>query len=137
MWTLPSARSKNKDKHTIPLVPQALALLPRRRTGDHVFGSGFTNWSRGKLDLDARLDGIAAWTLHDLRRSAATHMAELGIAAPHVIEALLNHRKPGISAIYNHATYGRDVKQALLLWANHVEVIVTGVDHTVVPLRRA
>jgi integrase len=136
MWTLPAARSKNRDKHSIPLVPQALALLPPRRTGDHVFGCGFANWSRGKLDLDARLAGIAAWTLHDLRRSAATHMAELG-AAPHIVETVLNHRKPGVAAVYNHARYAGEVRQALLLWADHLEAIVTGRDRKVVSLRQA
>ena len=137
IWTLPAARSKNRDRHTVPLVQEALALLPARRTQDHLFGArGFYNWTKAKRSLDARA-GIAGWTLHDLRRSAATHMAELGVM-PHIVEVILNHRKPGISAVYNHARYAGEVRQALLLWADHVEAIVSGrAARKVVPLRQA
>jgi len=41
--------------------------------------SGF---SKAKARLD-RLSGVEGWTLHDLRRSAATHMARLGVAQEH------------------------------------------------------
>jgi hypothetical protein len=57
-----------------------------------VFGKGagpFSGFSRCKDELDnriAELNGgkaLAPWVLHDLRRSAATGMADIGIA-PHV-----------------------------------------------------
>ena len=63
-------------------------------TGEHVFGRsvGFGAWSRGKEGLDERLIGKAEpWRLHDIRRTVATRMADLGIM-PHVIEAALNHQ---------------------------------------------
>ena len=43
------------------------------------------------------------WTLHDLRRTVATRMADLGVQ-PHIIEAVLNHvsgHKAGVAGIYN------------------------------------
>jgi hypothetical protein len=58
---------------------------------DLVFGEGeggYSNWSKSKAHLDARLS-IPAWRLHDIRRSVATGMAEIGIQ-PHIIEAVLN-----------------------------------------------
>jgi hypothetical protein len=66
---------------------------------DFVFGrahsdGGFTGWSSCKVLLDERIKAsgakVAPWTNHDLRRTVATRMGELGIA-PHVIEAVLNH----------------------------------------------
>ena len=53
-------------------------------------GNGFTAWSRGKAALDRR-SGVKNWTTHDLRRSVATRMADIGIA-PHIIEQILNHQ---------------------------------------------
>jgi integrase len=75
---------------------------------EFVFGTqAFTSWSRGKYLLDAALDTkLAPWTLHDLRRSVATGMAELGVA-PHIVEAVLNHvsgHKAGVAGVYNRAT---------------------------------
>jgi Phage integrase family len=56
--------------------------------------------------LDA-LSGIADWTLHDLRRTFATRLAEMGVA-PHVIERMLNHITGTLSPlalVYNKAKY--------------------------------
>jgi Phage integrase family len=52
-------------------------------------GHPFNGWSKAKLALD-KSGGVSNWTLHDLRRTFATNIAQLGIA-PHVIERLLNH----------------------------------------------
>lgn len=65
---------------------------------------------------------MAPWRLHDLRRTAATGMASIGVL-PHVVEAVLNHisgAKAGVAGIYNRATYAREKREALDLWAAHV-----------------
>jgi hypothetical protein len=75
--------------------------------------------------------------LHDLRRSVATHMAELGVQ-PHIVEAVLNHvsgHKAGVAGIYNKAAYEREKRQALAIWADHVMAAVEGRASNVVPLR--
>jgi integrase len=62
---------------------------------------------------------------HDLRRTAATRMAELG-TLPHVIEAVLNHvsgHRAGVAGTYNRATYAKEMREALERWAHHVEAI--------------
>ena len=74
--------------------------------------------------------------MHDLRRSAATHMAKLGVL-PHIIEEVLGHRRKGVAASTIRHTYDREVKQALLMWADHLAAIVSGGHRKVVPLRRA
>ena len=58
---------------------------------------------------------MSDWTLHDLRRTAATRMADLGVQ-PHVIEAMLNHvsgHKAGVAGIYNRSTYAAEKRAAL------------------------
>ncbi len=50
---------------------------------------------------------MPAWRLHDLRRTCATGMSELGVA-PHVVESALNHVsgfRAGVAGMYNHAKY--------------------------------
>jgi integrase len=147
---LPAARTKNARAHVVPLASAARAILDARRAGrradrDFVFGRDpgrpFAAWSFSKAALDARLgDAVEHWTNHDLRRTSATHMAEIGIA-PHIIEACLNHvsgHKGGVAGIYNRATYETPKRLALEAWANHLLEIVEGrpvVSTTVVPLR--
>ena len=49
-------------------------------------------------------------------------LADLG-TLPHVIEAVLNHvsgHKAGVAGIYNRATYAKEKRDALGLWAGHV-----------------
>ena len=84
-------------------------------------GGGFSGWSKSKASLDVKLK--EDWTLHDLRRTVATRMADIGVQ-PHVIEALLNHvsgHKAGVHGVYNLSTYAAEKKAALDLWATHLE----------------
>jgi integrase len=139
--TLAPDRVKNKRAHTIPLTPSAHELLGPRSNRAHIFGrsdTGYRGHGNAKLRLDERLD-IPAWRIHDIRRSVATHMAELGVQ-PHVIEAVLNHvsgHKAGLAGIYNRASYGKEKRDALTMWAEHVTAIVEGHAASVVPMRRA
>jgi integrase len=128
MIILAPARTKNSRQHEVPLSRQALAILarlPRRNSTDFLFGGrGFNHWDRCKQALDQRA-GIAPWRLHDLRRTCATGMAELGIL-PHVIETTLNHvsgHKAGVAGIYNRAKYADEMRSALQRWADHVDKI--------------
>jgi integrase len=135
-WTIPSERSKNKRAHTLPLPQLAWDLIqsvPCRATRDHLFGvhadEGHTNWSPAKRDLDLRLGGrVRPFHLHDIRRSVATGLADLGVQ-PHIIEQLLNHQsghKAGPAGIYNRSSYEREVKAALALWADHIRAMADG-----------
>jgi integrase len=127
--SLPGSRTKNGRPHEIPMSPTVRGLLeaqPRRR--DLVFGirgGPFSRLSHGKAALDARLV-LSHWTHHDLRRTAATRMADIGIQ-PHVIEAVLNHvsgHKGGIAGIYNRASYAAEKAAALTRWDTHVAGLV-------------
>lgn len=138
VWTLPAERSKNHRAHDIPLSAPALAILrdaPRVDGRRFLFGerdSGFSGWSRSKLRLGERLTKaktpVPEWTLHDLRRTAATVMADrLGIA-PHVVEAILNHysgHRGGVAGVYNRAAYATEKRAALNAWGAFVSDLVT------------
>ena len=122
---LPPARTKNKRLHELPLSPQVQSILERQsRNAEFVWGRRWTSWSNGKDDLDQRLPtSIRDWRLHDLRRTAATMMAELGVL-PHIIEAVLNHvsgHRAGVAGIYNRARYQDEMRAALQRWADYVD----------------
>ena len=148
-WFLPSARTKNHREHVLPLVRDALVLLPHCRTGrDHIFGDGprregdqhrgFSGWSKSKAALDARIlaarkmvdagaKPLSHWTVHDLRRTAATVMADQLGVLPHIVEAILNHvsgHRAGVAGVYNRARYQAEMRQALERWGAYVSDIV-------------
>jgi integrase len=136
--SLPGERTKNGRPHEVPMAPTVRSLLaaqPRSNGRDFVFGEGagpFSGLSRRKEALDLNITSLnggsplPAWVHHDLRRSVATGMAELGIQ-PHIIEAVLNHvsgHKGGIAGIYNRAQYGAEKAQALARWDDHIRNVV-------------
>jgi integrase len=144
------SRTKNHRGLTLTLPPVAVDLLrsvPRRDGCANVFGSsaeGFTSWSYGTDALNDRIvaaEGkpLADWRLHDIRRSTATHMAEIGVQ-PHIIEAVLNHasgHKGGVHGIYNLASYPREIAAALQLWSEHLLAAIEGRKRKIVALRTA
>lgn len=142
---LPGSRTKNGRPHDVPLSRAALGALachPLQDNRDLVFGEregGFSGWSKAKGALDNAC-GVKDWTLHDLRRTAATRMADLGVQ-PYVIEAVLNHvsgHKAGVAGIYNRSTYAAEKRAALDLWANHLMIaIAQSKGGNVTKLRRA
>jgi len=117
-------RVKNNRQHELPMSSQVRLILERQpRNGEFVWGRRWTSWSDGKARLDSRLNGMAPFRLHDLRRSAATHMAELGVL-PHIIEATLNHisgHRAGVAGIYNRARYQDEMRTALQKWGDYVD----------------
>jgi integrase len=143
-WTIPSGRTKNGREHTLPLPPLALDIIrniPRVVGRDYLFGpraAGFTSWNRSKKILDRRLgDQVGPWRLHDLRRSAATRMCDLGVA-PHVVEQILNHHsghRGGVAGVYNRSSYQREVRAALALWNDHIRSIIEGGERKIVAMK--
>jgi len=145
VWTLPPERTKNKMRHEVPLSAQALAIIDAMPVidEDFVFTSSATRrlgkMSHAKKALDAQIKPKEPWVLHDLRRTAASGMAALGIKLP-VIEKVLNHKSGsfrGIVGVYQRHEYAAEKRDALQRWANHVEGLVSGkpVEDKVVPIR--
>jgi integrase len=131
---VPGVRTKNKRSHTIPMSEPVRNIIDaqlRRHNHEFLFGRlpsrPLTGWSALKKALDRRVGPTAAdWTHHDLRRTFATKLAELGVE-PHIVEALLNHvsgHKHGVSGVYNRADYATQKRDALNLWADHLMAVV-------------
>lgn len=134
-WKIPATRMKNRRPHDVPLPALALAILeemPQRAGRDYVFGSGvgpFSGFSKAKAALNKRLGGdVAAWTLHDLRRTTDTGMHSIGIL-PHIVEAVVSHvsgYRAGVAGIYNRAGYLPERREALARWAEEVARLTSG-----------
>ncbi len=153
MWRLPAERTKNGKPHEVPLTPLALAIIKavlRKAERDLLFGrgpNGFSGWGKPKEALDARIakarkkagaKPMPHWTVHDLRRTVATGLGNLGVL-PHVVECALNHvsgHKRGVAGTYNRSTYAPQVRPALLLWDDHVKSIVGGGEHKIIHLAK-
>jgi integrase len=124
--SLPPERTKNAKPHDVPLSEPARAILESQpRFGDFVFGrTGIQNYSHAKLEIDAKLQ-MEPWVLHDLRRTAATRMIDLGVL-PHSVEAVLNHHahRSGVAGVYNRSLCASEKAQALDRWAAHVLALV-------------
>ena len=130
LWTLPRERVKNDRRHDVPLSRQAAAIIERlpRISDRYVFslnGNKPFNGFKAKERLD-KLASIAPWTLHDLRRTAASGMARLGVSLV-VIEKVLNHvcgSLAGVVGVYQRHEFADEKRAALQLWADHVERLV-------------
>lgn len=148
-WTIPGTRTKNSRTHEVPLTDSAVALLrevPRllytdekgkRAASPFVFTTTgrtpVSGLSRAKSALDATIlevrrkddpqaEPLPHWTIHDLRRTATTGMARLGIH-PHVADAILNHKDGtirGVAAVYNRHAHLEERRSALEAWERHV-----------------
>ena len=151
-WTLPAGRTKNHREHVVPLSAPVLAILAARKAEqeemrmrtEFVFTSSgprpFNGWSKSKARLDSRAN-VAKWTIHDLRRTLATRMAEDLRIPPHVIEATINHvsgSRGGVAGTYNRALYLDERKTALDAWAGYVlRLVGEGENNNVVQFARA
>jgi integrase len=153
-WRLPAARSKNKHPHVIPLSTLAIELF--NEAFEDAKGSAFA-FPHGNASLPAKSVsraiyranetseayplghfGIAPWSVHDLRRTALTGMAQLGVA-PIVLGHVANHRtttRAGVTlGVYNQYAYDREKRAALDLWAERLQAIIAGSPADVVPLK--
>jgi integrase len=141
-------RTKNHHALRLFLPASAVALLrtiTKRDGRGFLFGhrgGAFSAWAYVKLSLDAKISAanggpLKPWRIHDIRRTVATGMAELGVA-PHIVESVLNHRgghKAGVAGVYNRASYEKEVARALTLWAEHLNRLVSDEPAKVIALR--
>jgi integrase len=152
VWTIPGSRTKNHRPLALPLPPwprQIIDAVPAiAGATDLVFTtngttpvSGFSKTKRRLDTVMAEITGhaVPAFRLHDLRRTAATGMAELGVALP-VVEKILNHVSgsfAGIVSTYQKYEYRIEKAEALLRWSQHVAGLVEGKSAKVTPLRKS
>jgi integrase len=139
-WTIPE--TKNGEPHIVPLSKQAIDLLRSRLpTNDDgrvvkpdpdafIFatstGATLGNWDR-ETKVIQEASGIKDWTRHDLRRTGATRLGEMG-ELPDIIEAALNHVSihSRLAATYNRSRYRPQVAAALQRLADALDLIEAG-----------
>ena len=131
VWKLPGSRTKNGHPHTVPLSPLAIELIGNGGS-EQVFPNETCDPSLAVSRIIYRAQnrfGIPHWTVHDLRRTALTGMAELGVA-PIVLGHIANHRtttKAGMTlSVYVQHAYEKEKREALELWADRLQGIISG-----------
>lgn len=137
LWTVPKAHSKNGEKvfRPIPLELKSwlLKLKGDAKKSAPILGviktpeavSQYTRLIWKKLKHDEK------WTIHDLRRTLATGMSDLGIA-PHIVEQLLGHKLGGVMQIYNRSRYLPEKVEALSKWIERIEVLTNSGKNVVI-----
>jgi integrase len=133
-WTIPSSRSKNGHASTVPLSPLAIEII-KEALGDGPFvfprpdavGSFPAQAVARTITRANGRFGIPHWTTHDLRRTAVSIMAKLGVT-PIVLGHIINHRsvtKAGVTlSVYSQYDYATEKRHALERWATHIGSIV-------------
>lgn len=153
LWHLSADRTKNGRAHDVPLSDAVLAVLGaveriKGKPGFIFTTTGTTPVSgffKARAHLAEAMERLAAeergeaveiprWTFHDLRRTAATGMARIGIPV-RVTEAVLNHVSGtggGIVAVYQRHDYADEKRRALEAWGRFVLSLARGdVDNIV------
>jgi integrase len=134
-WRLPGSRTKNGHAHVVPLSDLAIEIIEEgldlTGKGAPVFPSA-SPVSVGNMIRRANVAGkfsIAPWSAHDLRRTALTNMARVGIP-PIILGHVANHRsttRAGVTlSVYTQYTYDKEKRAALDLWAERLQAIVKG-----------
>ncbi|MFZ5449963.1 MAG: tyrosine-type recombinase/integrase [Thermodesulfobacteriota bacterium] len=144
-WTIPAEKAKNGLPHRVPLSAMALDLLQTAKTiaGDSpwVFPSprGPRHITPTAVDHALRLalktSEMEHFVPHDLRRTAASHMAGGGTSRL-VVSKLLNHVENGVTAVYDRHSYDREKRQALEAWGLKLKAIIEGLETNVIPMVR-
>lgn len=148
VWTIPAEAYKSGRAHVVPLSPLALTILKRRkkedRVGPYVFSTtgqtAISGFSKAKRHIDGAIAAEIAklkaqgrdasklfaepWTLHDLRRTAATGMASLG-ASRFVVGRVLGHADAGVTGTYDRWEYLNEKRAALDAWGARLAEITT------------
>lgn len=147
VWHLSASRTKTGESLDIPLAPSVVGWLDALRV--HAVGSEYVFPKRrrdprervphvGIDTLNAALQRVkhcmAHFTLHDLRRTARTHLAALGVRRE-VAERCLGHKLRGVEGTYDRYDYFAERRAALARWAQLLLDAERGVSK-VTPLRR-
>jgi len=148
LHVIPADNYKSDHVHVVPLVPQAIEILkaiPRRTSGTYILSSTdgrtpiqaiskfFNTQLRDQIIANNGAPLSKHLTSHVLRRTVATRLAEvLGDEGDKLIKRVLGHSDGSITAIYNRYGYVREMRRALIKWADELtsdtDVRVFGTD---------
>jgi integrase len=148
VWSLPADRTKTGQPLDIPLAAAVVTWLRELQ----VFAAGSEYVLPARIQRSAKRQrfphispdtlnvalgrvkhALDHFTIHDMRRTARTQLAALGITRE-VAERALNHALKDVEGIYNRHDYFEERKQALTLWADLLVSLESGKARSVVPL---
>jgi integrase len=143
LWTLPASSTKSGRLSVVPLPKLAIEILSALpKMGKFVFRGSSDKPVCGFSSALARLATLPGgptehWTVHDLRRTAATEMGRLG-TAEFIISKVLNHASEGVTGkVYNRYEYITEKRHALETWAGYLMNLTAPPGTNVVVLRDA
>lgn len=132
LWTIPGERSKNAESHPLPLSIGALRVLRRLTRGsDGVFlfpaptREGFMDHPQKAILRVRETSGVADFRLHDIRRTVATRLSQMGTLDA-VVEAVLGHTPPKLKRTYNRYQPIKEMRVALEAWSSALDRIARG-----------
>jgi integrase len=135
IWDIPSADMKSKKAHVVPLSGSVCELLKAQREtlpSDAVYVLEGGRSRRLRLGVKEAM-GLDNFTPHDLRRTAATGMARVGVSR-FIIERVLGHVDRTVTAIYDRYEYLNEKRVALDAWARQLQSIIDDtISDNVVP----
>ncbi len=132
MWNKPQGTTKNSEAQPLPLSSDAMTIIkprcgkpgdrlfPSPRTGNRFHPKTFLKRINDKMDLDAK----SRFTVHDLRRTCATGLAELDTSQK-VIDNVLGHSAQSLVRTYNKHRAIEETRLALTAWAKHLRDLQT------------
>ena len=126
IWRLAAEDTKAGREHRLKLPPLALDQVGIGEAKQLVFPGEAETIIGALSKLKARLDaasGVTGWRLHDLRRTCATGMQELGISHD-VVQGVLNHSIAGVGGVYLRSQMATAKAEALARWADELAGIV-------------
>lgn len=136
VWTIPASRAKNGISHRVPLNDLAVEVLKSlhsaRGSSPWVFPSPVESGKKHIENIQKAIQRVRArpectgieFVGHDLRRTAASHMASAGVPRL-VIGKILNHVEPGVTAVYDRHGYDKEKLDALNLWGMRLKNILS------------
>jgi integrase len=160
-WTIPKERSKNGREHRVFLTHTSLQLIGEKQGyvfespcgGKGMDVNAVAYAVRRNIEVPTSTipkEGeviqeeadrenayrkklvMQTWTPHDLRRTAATNISELGYP-DEVVDAILNHAKKGVIGTYNRNKYDKEKKRALTSWERRLKAIIAGGQSSSIP----
>lgn len=138
-WTIPASKAKNNQAHRVPLSSLAIEILqdikilsgdsrflfPAQRGDKHITAAAIDHAVRR-----SRFEGVAAWTPHDCRRTAASYMTSIGIPRLTVTKILNHSENNSVTAIYDRHSYDNEKRIALEEWAQKLRKTIYCTEFT-------
>lgn len=139
IWEIPANKTKNGKAHIVPLSDLAISLFHEAKTQNnnsiwafpsptckkHIIPTAVDRALRRNKDLFKEIEDLYP---HNLRRTAASHMTQLGIPRL-VVSKILNHVERGVTAIYDRHEYFNEKRSALNKWQDKLKQILANTSH--------